>query len=84
MFDHSCGHDRQQQDELNVENTNKSFGRNQRKMRGTKIEQEKGYLGLTLGNFSQEMHKVWYSPQTIVAHFGCHLAIKKRHVMISF
>jgi hypothetical protein len=37
MFDHSCGHDRQQQDELNVENTNKSFGR--KRLFGTYLRQ---------------------------------------------
>ena len=37
LFDHSCGHDRQREDGLNVEKMSKSFGgRAQRKMRETK------------------------------------------------
>ena len=46
LFDHSCGHDRQREDGLNVEKMSKSFGgRAQRKMRETKIKQSQGYLG---------------------------------------
>jgi hypothetical protein len=46
LFDHSCGHDRQREDGLNVEKMSKSFGgRAQRKMRETTIKQSQGYLG---------------------------------------
>jgi hypothetical protein len=45
LLDHSCGHDRQRDDGLNVENMNKSYGGNKPKMRETTIQCEKGYLG---------------------------------------
>ena len=45
LLDHSCGHDRQREDGLNVEQMNKAFGGNQPKMRETKIKETKGYLG---------------------------------------
>ena len=35
MLDHSCGHDRQREDGLNVENMNKSYGGNKPKLRDT-------------------------------------------------
>jgi hypothetical protein len=44
LLDHSCGHDRQREDSLNVEQMNKTFGDNQPKMRETKIQEAKGYL----------------------------------------
>ena len=45
LFDHSCGHDKQSEDGLNVENMSKSFGGQQAKMRPTTMKQENGYLG---------------------------------------
>ncbi len=45
LLDQSCGHDRQKEDGLNVEQMNKTFGGNQPKMRETKIKETKGYLG---------------------------------------
>jgi hypothetical protein len=45
LLDHSCGHDRQRQDGLNVENMNKSYGGNKPKLRDTYIAQERGFLG---------------------------------------
>jgi hypothetical protein len=45
MFDHSCGHDRQKENGLRVENMSKSFGGKQTKLRETRIMQEQGYLG---------------------------------------
>ena len=46
LFDHSCGHDWQREDGLNVEKMSRSFGgRAQRKMRETTIKQSQGYLG---------------------------------------
>ena len=45
MLDHSCGHDRQREDGLNVKNMNKSYGGNKPKLRDTYIAQEKGFLG---------------------------------------
>jgi hypothetical protein len=45
LFDHSCGHDRQREDGLNVENTSKSFGGKQSFMHDTLIKESHGYLG---------------------------------------
>ena len=45
LFDHSCGHDRQREDGLNVENMSKSYGGKQRVIRPTLIREERGYLG---------------------------------------
>jgi hypothetical protein len=45
MLDQSCGHDRQREDGLNVENMNKRYGGNKPKLRGTYIAQEKRFLG---------------------------------------
>ena len=45
MFDHSCGHDRQKEDGLNVTRMTKSFGGAQKQLRDTIIKQEQGYLG---------------------------------------
>jgi hypothetical protein len=45
LLDHSCGHDRQRDDGLNVENMNKSYMSNKQKMRKTTIQCKKGYLG---------------------------------------
>jgi hypothetical protein len=45
--------DRQWQNALNAENINKSFGRNQQKIKNNKREQGTAtYWDLTLGNFS--------------------------------
>jgi hypothetical protein len=45
MFDHSCGHDRQREDGLNVENMSRNYWGKQSKLRTSLIKQEKGYLG---------------------------------------
>ena len=45
LLDHSCGHDRQREDGLNVAKMSKSFGGKQRSQRDTTIKQEEGYLG---------------------------------------
>ncbi len=45
LFDHSCGHDKQQRDGLNAENKAKSYGGKQHYLRPTIIKQEKNYLG---------------------------------------
>jgi hypothetical protein len=45
LFDHSCGHDRQREDGLNVENMCKGYGGAQKKLRDTTIQQQDGYLG---------------------------------------
>ena len=45
LVDHSCGHDKQREDGLNIENMSKTFGGKQSKMHSTTIKQEKGYLG---------------------------------------
>ena len=51
LFDHSCGHDRQREDGLNVRKMNKGFGKNQPKMHSTEIK-DKTYLG----TFQMEPH----------------------------
>jgi hypothetical protein len=45
MFDHSCGHDQQREDGLNVENMSKNYGGKQSELRTSLIKQEKGYHG---------------------------------------
>ena len=45
LFDHSCGHDRQREDGLNVENMSKGYGGKQSKLRPSLIKQVDGYLG---------------------------------------
>ena len=45
LFDHSCGHDKQREDGLNVENMAKGYGGKQNKLRDTKILTKIGYLG---------------------------------------
>ncbi len=45
LFDHSCGHDRQREDGLNIENMSKSFGGKQSFMHNTLIKESHGYLG---------------------------------------
>jgi hypothetical protein len=44
LFDHSCGHDKQQPDGLNAENMAKSYGDKQNYLRPI-IKQKKDYLG---------------------------------------
>jgi hypothetical protein len=45
LFDHSCGHDKQQPYRLNAENMLKSYGGPQSFLRSTVIQQENGHLG---------------------------------------
>jgi hypothetical protein len=45
MFDHSCGHDRGREDELNVANMQVMWGGKQSKVRLTEIKEEAGFLG---------------------------------------
>jgi len=45
MFDHFCGHDRQREDGLNVENMSKNYGGKQSKLHTSLMKKEKGYLG---------------------------------------
>ena len=45
LFDHSCGHNRQKEDGLNVDKMSKGYGAAQRKLRETTIKDVKGYLG---------------------------------------
>ncbi len=46
LFDHSCGHDKQWEDGLNMENMTKSFGGKQAHLHDTLIKECNGYLGL--------------------------------------
>jgi hypothetical protein len=45
LFDHSCGHDKQQSNGLNVENMEKNYAGKQSFLRPTLIKEERGYLG---------------------------------------
>jgi hypothetical protein len=45
LFDHSCGHDKQREDGLNVDKMTKGYGGAQKKLRDTTIQQHQGYLG---------------------------------------
>jgi hypothetical protein len=45
LFDHSCGHDKQKEDGLNVEKMSKSYGGRQPKMHDSIIKEVNGYLG---------------------------------------
>jgi hypothetical protein len=45
LFDHSCGHDKQRADGLNVRNMFKDYGGKQSKLRDSTIKQEQGCLG---------------------------------------
>jgi len=45
LFDHSCGHDKQQPNGLNAENMSKNYGGQQSILRPTIIKQVDGYLG---------------------------------------
>ncbi len=72
MLDHSCGHDRQRQGGLNVENMNKSFGGN------------RGFWVLTLDNSSQEMCKKCPLSAPTLAVFGCPVMSGRSAIMISF
>jgi hypothetical protein len=45
LFDHSCGHDKQREDGLNVERMLKGYGGKQAVLHDTIIRQEQGYLG---------------------------------------
>ena len=45
LFDHSCGHDRQREDGLNVERMSKGYAGKQAFLHETKIKQREGYLG---------------------------------------
>ena len=45
LFDHSCGHDKQREDGLNVQKMGKSYGGKQPAMRDTVISKKDGYLG---------------------------------------
>jgi hypothetical protein len=53
LFDHSCSHDRQREDGLNVENMSKGYGGKQSKLRPSIIKQADGYLGL----FNQRLNE---------------------------
>jgi hypothetical protein len=45
LFEHSCGHDKQREDGLKVENMFKSFGGKRTKMHDSMIKEVNGYLG---------------------------------------
>jgi len=46
LFDHSCGHDKQWEDGLNIENMSKTYGRKQHAIQQSVIEQEHRYLDM--------------------------------------
>ena len=45
LFGHSCGHDRQREDGLNVENMSKGYGGKQSRLHPSLIKQVDGYPG---------------------------------------
>jgi len=45
LFDHSCGHNQQRKDGLNVENMSKGYGGKQSRLPPSLIKQVDGYLG---------------------------------------
>ena len=45
LFDHSCGHDKQREDGLNVQKMSKLYGGKQPIMRDTVLTKEEGFLG---------------------------------------
>ena len=45
LFNHSCGHNKQREDGLNVENMSKSYGGQQAMLCTSTIKQQHGYLG---------------------------------------
>jgi len=45
LFDHSCGHDKQREDGLNVQKMSKLYGGKQPIMRNTVLTKEEGFLG---------------------------------------
>ena len=45
LFDHSCGHDKQREDGLNVNVMSKSYGGKQRILRTSNIKTHVGFLG---------------------------------------
>jgi hypothetical protein len=45
LFDHSCGHDKQREDGLNVERMSKNFGGKQSYLHSSLIREANGYLG---------------------------------------
>jgi hypothetical protein len=45
LFDHSCGHNKQQPNGLNAENMSKLYRGKQSYLHDTTIQQEQGYLG---------------------------------------
>jgi hypothetical protein len=55
LFNHSCGHDVQREDGLNVERMLKSYGGKQAILHDTLIKQEKGYLGTHLWTLKPEV-----------------------------
>ena len=52
LFDHSCGHDRQRDDGLNVEYMSKGYGGKQSRLRPSLIKQVDGYIG----SFTQKLN----------------------------
>ncbi len=52
LFDHSCSHDKQWEDDLNVQKLGKSYGGKQTAMRDTVISKKDGYLG----SFQSKLH----------------------------
>ncbi len=45
LFEHSCGHDRQQEHGLNIENMSKGYGGKQSRLCPSIIKEVDGYLG---------------------------------------
>jgi hypothetical protein len=84
LLEHSCRHDRQREDCLNAEDMKRSFGGNKPKMRDTRIEQEKGYLG----PYCRQLHpgdtqKMIFTPDDIGPFWMCYEEQEKwRHDIV--
>jgi hypothetical protein len=79
LFDHSCGHDKQREDDPNMEHVLKSYGGKESLVWPTLIKEEAGYLGTYPQklNPSDIKHMIftehdggpfWMSPEECEAH----------------
>ncbi len=70
LFNHSCGHDKQWEDGLNVQKMGKSYGGKQPAMRDTVISKKDGYLGPFQPKLQVGDTQVLYFVRKIQGHSG--------------
>ena len=71
LFDHSCGHDKQREDGLNVNVMSKLYGGKQRILRTSKIKTHLGFLGKYPRTLNPgDSQKLSFLMTTLV-HSGC-------------